>query len=218
MIRRVSSSAQRARHREQRESTRREILAAADSFLRERPYRELSVDVVMAQTGLTRTAFYRHFDDVTDLVLRLLAELGQDLLSVAEQWGLTAGPGQPGNAHAALSDVVDFFVKHGPLVQAIADAAATDEQIERGYRAALDGFVKITIRTLDRLVAAGEITVPDTRALALALNLMNQSYLLQEFGREPFGDPEVALATLETIWLRVAGPTGSMEPARAGAC
>ena len=78
----MSSPAQRARQREQRERTRRQILAAADQFLRERPYRELSVEVVMAQTGLTRTAFYRHFDDVTDLVLQLLEEIGHDLYAV----------------------------------------------------------------------------------------------------------------------------------------
>jgi hypothetical protein len=35
---------------------------------------------------------------------------------------------------------------------------------------------------------------------------MNQAYLLDAFGREPRVDPEVALATLETIWVRVAGP------------
>jgi AcrR family transcriptional regulator len=205
MIHPVSSSAQRTRQREQRESTRREILAAADRFLRERPYRELSVDVVMAQTGLTRTAFYRHFDDITDLVLRLLSEIGSELFDVAEQWGRTAGAEPPAAAHASLGAVVDFFVRHGPLVRAIADAAATDEQIERGYRATLDGFVEITTQTLNRLVEAGEIAVPDTRAMALALNLMNQAYLLHEFGHDSFGDPEVALATLETVWLRVAG-------------
>jgi hypothetical protein len=49
------------------------------------------------------------------------------------------------------------------------------------------------------------LAVPDTRALALALNLMNEAYLLHEFGREPFGDPDVALATLETVWVRAAG-------------
>jgi hypothetical protein len=35
---------------------------------------------------------------------------------------------------------------------------------------------------------------------------MNAAYLLEEFGREPYGDRDVALATLQTIWLRVAGP------------
>lgn len=201
----MSSATQRARQREHRESTRQGILDAADRFLRERPYRELSVDVVMAQTGLTRTAFYRHFDDVTDLVLRLLEEVGGELLAIAEQWNQSAGADPPEAAHEALSDVVDFFVRNGPLVRAIADAAATDERIEAGYRTAFDRFVDMTAQALDRLVAEGEATVAHPRALALGLNLMNEAYLLHEFGRPPFGDPAAALATLETVWLRSAG-------------
>jgi AcrR family transcriptional regulator len=204
----VSSSAQRARQREHRETTRREILGAADRFLRERPYRELSVDVVMAQSGLTRTAFYRHFDDVTDLVLRLLDEIGGELFAIAQQWNENAGADPPSAAHRALSDIVAFFVAHGPLVRAIADAAATDERIELGYRTAFNGFVDIATQALERLVAEQEVSVGNPRALALALNLMNEAYLLHEFGRAPFGDPTVALATLETVWLRAAGVMG----------
>ena len=207
IIRFVSSAPQRVRSREQRENTRRDILAAANRFLRERPYRELSVDVVMAQTGLSRTAFYRHFDDVTELVLLLLAEGGRDLYAVAQQWGaIASGAEDPAAAHDGLAQIVDFFVRQGPLVRAIAEAAATDEQIERAYHGALESFIEITRQILDRRVAAGLLQVPDTRALARALNLMNQAYLLDAFGREPRVDPKVALATLETIWVRVAGP------------
>ncbi|HEV3128367.1 MAG TPA: hypothetical protein VGY32_05260 [Solirubrobacteraceae bacterium] len=39
-----------------------------------------------------------------------------------------------------------------------------------------------------------------------ALNLMSEACLLDTFGQEPLGDPNVALATLETIWLRVLAP------------
>jgi TetR/AcrR family transcriptional regulator, ethionamide resistance regulator len=202
----MSSAAQRTRHREQRESTRREILAATDRFLRESPYRDLTVDVVMAQTGLTRTAFYRHFDDTTDLVLRLFADVGQELVEVGRQWSQEAGANFPAPAHAGLVGIVDFFVANGPLVRAIAEAAATDERIERAYRGSLEAFIVITARTLDRLVQTGALEVPDTVALARALTLMNEAYLLAEFGHEPPGDREVAIATLETVWLRVAGP------------
>ena len=204
----MSTAAQRARHRDQRESTRREILAAAERFLRERPYRELSVEAVMEGTGLTRTAFYRHFDDTTDLVLHLFVEIGQELYAVAQRWGESAGVGFPAPAQEALARIVDFFVKHGPLVRAIVDAAATDEQIEGAYRAGLAQFAEMATRTFDRLVADGRLEIVDTGALARALTLMNAAYLLEEFGREPFGDRDVALATLETIWLRVAGPDG----------
>lgn len=202
----MSSAAQRTRRHEQRESTRREILAATDRFLRESPYRDLTIDVVMAQTGLTRTAFYRHFDDITDLVLRLFADVGQELVEVGQRWSRTAGTDFPSPAHAGLVGIVDFFVANGPLVRAIAEAAATDERIEQAYQGSLEAFIAITANTLDRLVEADDLQVPDTRALARALTLMNESYLLAEFGHEPQGDRNIAIATLETIWLRVAGP------------
>ena len=91
-------------------------------------------------------------------------------------------------------------------MRAIAEAATTDEQIERGYRIFGDQFTEMTAQALERMVARGQLEVPNTRALARALSLLNEAYLLDEFGREPGGDPEVVRATLETIWLRVAGP------------
>jgi AcrR family transcriptional regulator len=200
----VSTAAQRTRHREQREGTRLEILAAADRFLRGSPYRDLSVDVVMAQTGLTRTAFYRHFDDVTDLVLRLFADVSEELHGIAQRWAATAGGDVPGPALEGLAGVVDFFVRHGPLMRAIAEAAATDEQIERAYRGSIDALIELTAQTLGRMARDGQLQVPDPRALARAMTLMNEAYLLDEFGREPHGDRDVALTTLETVWLGIA--------------
>src|SRR5437588_8021754 len=126
----MSTASVRARRREQRETTRREILTAADRLLRERPYRELSVDRVMAQTGLTRTAFYRHFDDVPDLVLRLLAEVGRELYDVAERWRERALGDFRGAAAEGLAGIVQFMVRHGRLVRAVAEGAANDELIE----------------------------------------------------------------------------------------
>lgn len=199
----MSSSGQRTRRREQRENTRREILAAADQFLRERPYRELSLEVVMEQTGLTRTAFYRHFDDVTELVLRLLEDVGAELYAVAERWLQGTADDFRAAAHEGLRGIVGFFARHGPLVRAIAEAGVTDEQIEQVYRGYIEFFVEITARGLDQLAAANKLDVPDTRQLARALSMMNEHYLLDQFGRSPGGDPEVALATLEAVWLRV---------------
>jgi hypothetical protein len=86
---------------------------------------------------------------------------------------------------------------------------ASDGRIERAYRETLEGLIEITAAGIDRAVADGLLEVPDPRGLARALNLMNEAYLLQEFGREPYGDPQVALATLETVWLRVLRPLGN---------
>jgi AcrR family transcriptional regulator len=202
----VSTQAQRRRHREHRDTTRRQILDAADQLLRERPYRELTVDAVMARTGLTRTAFYRHFDDVTDLVLRLFADVGQELHAVAGRWAATAGVNYPAPGREGLAGVVDFYVRHGPLMRAIAEAAAADEEIERAYRGSTDALIELTGEAMERMVRQGLLHVPDARALARAMTLMNEAYLLAEFGREPQRDRDIALATLESVWLRLAIP------------
>jgi TetR/AcrR family transcriptional regulator, ethionamide resistance regulator len=199
----MSSAQQRTRRREQRENTRREILEAADRLLRERPYRELSIDLVMGQTGLTRTAFYRHFDDVPDLVLRLLAEVGQELFAVAERWREGAAEDFVAATRDGLKGIVEFMVSHGRLVRAVAEGAATDEMIDRGYRQFVEVFGDMIGSSLEQLAADGKLKVSDPRALARALNLMNEAFLLDQFGQEPIGDPDVALATLQTIWLRV---------------
>jgi AcrR family transcriptional regulator len=204
MIDRVSTSVQRSRRREQREQTRREILAAADRFLREHPFRELSVDVVMAQTELTRTAFYRHFDDVTELVMRLLEEVGSELRVIAVRWVEAAAEDFAAAAHEGLAGIVSFFDRNGPLVRAVAEAAATDEEIERRYQRFVDSFVPLIAAGLDGLIERGQLEPCDTRRLARALNFMNERYLLDEFGRGE-GDAQAALLTLERVWLRTLG-------------
>lgn len=202
----VSSSAQRMRQRAQRESTRREILAAAERLLREHPYRDLSVEAVMAQTGLSRTAFYRHFDDVPGLVLQLLEDVGRDLYVIAAHWRHIAVTDFASGAREGLAGIVDFFVEHGRLVRAVSEASATDATIEQGYRGFMTVFTEIIRQGLEELISAGQLEVRDPRALASALNLMNESFLLDEFGRQPLSDRETALATLETVWLRVIRP------------
>jgi AcrR family transcriptional regulator len=192
---------QRTRRRAQREQTRRQILAEADRFLREHPYRELSLDVVMAETGLTRTAFYRHFDDVTELVLTLLEEVGGELYGIAARWVEASTADFAAATRTGLGEIVGFFARHGPLVRAVADAAGTDEQIERGYRGFLEAFVDLTERGMNDLVERGALEPCNTHALARALNLMNERYLLDVFGHRSGESPAVALATLERIWL-----------------
>jgi TetR/AcrR family transcriptional regulator, ethionamide resistance regulator len=208
----VSSAQQRSRHHEQRQNTRHDILAAADQFLRERPYRELSVEILMTGSGLTRTAFYRHFDDVSDLVLRLLADVGGELYVVAERWVQEAQESDDTElaflqaAGEGLRGVVTFFHENGPLVRAIAEAATTDARIERAYNGFLDRFTELTAYGLERMIENGRIEPLDPWPVARALNLMNERYLLAEYGRGSGVDPDVAFATLATVWLRTIAP------------
>ena len=201
----MTVATQRTRRRQQREETRRAILTAAEEFLRERSFRELSVDALMSRTGLTRTVFYRHFDDIPSLVLALLQEVGGELVAVAEQWSRTERVSAE-EARERLSMFVGFHVRHGRLVRAVEEAVHHDEIVEQAHTALVEQFIAITTRTIQRRIDAGEIEPVDAPEVARALVRMLNGYLGDTFGRGERIPPERALDTVWTIWTRTLFP------------
>jgi TetR/AcrR family transcriptional regulator, ethionamide resistance regulator len=199
----MSSARQRAQRRIQREEARQQIRDAAVAFLREHPFRDMSVDAVMAQTQLARTAFYRHFDDVTELVEQLQKEVGGELYAIVKKWNASPPEEFAAAAHQGLTEIAHFFQAHGPLIQAVSDAATTDERVQASYDNMVAAYDKLIAGGLDALIAADRLEPCDTRALARALNLASLTYLLDSFGREPTADPKTVVNTLQLIWLRV---------------
>ena len=195
-----TAAATRTRRRQTREESRRQILAAADTILRERSYRDLTIDDVMAQTGLSRTVFYRHFADLPDLVLALMQQVGAPLLEQAE--AMAAAPEDPERMRSGLDAIVAFWAEHGPLVWAVSHAAGHDEELETLYEGFVERFTELTAQGLRTALERGAINEIDPRATAEALTSMNSGYLLRTFGRAPYGDPETAAHTLWTIWHR----------------
>src|SRR5215210_9161859 len=71
----VTTSQPPRRRRRSPKEAEREIITAAETLLRERPFRELTVDEVMRRTGLSRPSFYVYFKDRHELVLRVVEHL-----------------------------------------------------------------------------------------------------------------------------------------------
>jgi AcrR family transcriptional regulator len=202
----MSVAVQRAKRRQLREETRRQILDAAQAFLRERSFRELSVDALMARTGHTRTVFYRHFDDIPSLVLALMAEVGAELVEVAESWAQTDRVG-PDVARERLASFVDFYVRHGRLVRAVAEAAHHDDAVERAYSGMIESFIALTATAIQTRVESGELAPLDGPEVARALVWMLNGYLDDTLGREGATiEPERVLETVWTIWTRTLFP------------
>ena len=57
------------------ERTRAAILDAALEFIWTHPFRDMTVNALMAPTGLSRSAFYQYFNDLHDLMETLLGML-----------------------------------------------------------------------------------------------------------------------------------------------
>jgi AcrR family transcriptional regulator len=197
----VATAGRRATQRRQRGETRALIVAAAEEALRTRRFREVNVEDVMEAAGLTRTIFYRHFDDLFDLVVSVARPAFQDLFALQE--GILDEPGSdPERLRKALGPAVALFAEHGPLVRAVAEAAIFDDQVELLYRAALDRF---TVRTARFLEQARGRPAAELQGTARALTLMNVAYLLDCFGEEHRATPEEAVTTIVGMWSAVAG-------------
>jgi TetR/AcrR family transcriptional regulator, ethionamide resistance regulator len=193
-----ASRARRAAARTRREEARERILGAAERLLRHRPYRELSVEEVMAEAGLSRTVFYRHFDGLPELVLALFGAVTEQLMAEMQ-----AGSG-PGAERRILSAAVDAYAQHGGLLRAVDEAASHDAGIEAAYRAVFDAFTAVMASQIEQAMQEGRIAKGDPAELARALNLMNANYLLETLGRDPDFDRKLALDTLMAVWGPVA--------------
>src|SRR4029453_11932295 len=97
--------------RRRRQDSEQEILEAAEQLLRERPFRELTVDDLMAATSQSRTAFYRHFTDRQDLLGHLVGELNKELGDMSAGW--LRGSGDPlVEARRSLERLADVYATH----------------------------------------------------------------------------------------------------------
>ena len=66
--------------------TRAAILNAALEFIWSRPFREMTVNSLMASTDLTRSAFYQYFDDIHKMMETLLQMLAEEIFSSSNRW------------------------------------------------------------------------------------------------------------------------------------
>ena len=158
------------------------------------------MDEVMREAGFGRTIFYRHFDDLADMLLRASREAIEELYEAMSGLGQARPDEDPDAVPRALRAAVDVYQRHGPLLRGVAEAAAGDEQIARDYAAMRKRFDDFAEESLRGVADLGHTPLADVAETARALNMMGESYLLDAFGREPRVSPETAVATLAEIW------------------
>jgi len=190
-----------ARHRQRRLDTRRRILDAALSLLEQHPWSEISLEQIMSRADLTRTAFYRHFDDRQLLLVALLEDVGVGFDDAAADWwgGETDDPATA--LREGLRELVQIFVDHGRLLRAISDAANQDPDIRTIYGELAERLIKANAERIAADVEAGRSSVSDPEAISNALTWMNERVLQNLFGQTPLGDADRTAAALGDVWV-----------------
>ena len=182
------------------ERTRAAILNAGLEFIWSHPFRAMTVHALMAQTGLSRAAFYQYFKDLHDLMESMLEMLKAEVYAVTGPW--FQGTGDPVVLlHESLAGLVDVCYRLGPILKAASDAAATGERYESVWKQFKQHFDDAVCQRIEADQAQGLIADFDARPVAQALNRLDVLTFVDAFGQHPRQPPEPVLEALVRIWI-----------------
>jgi len=196
------------------EQTQRAILDGALEFLWTHPFRDLTVAELMSLAGASRPTFYQYFSDLHDLMETLLNEIRDDILGVSQPW--FEGEGNPvPPLQESLTGLVKVCYKRGPILRAVADAAPLDKKLEQAWANFLKGFDDAVAEQIEQHQAMGLVPDFPARPVAIALNRLDASLLIEQFGRRPRGNPEQVLESLTRIWISTLYGVQALKAAKA---
>ena len=180
--------------------TRAVILNAALEFIWSHPFRELSVNSLMASTGLSRAAFYQYFEDIHKMMETLLHMLAEEIFASANIW--LEGVGDPvALLNESFQGLTQSCYQHGPFLRAVADASTTDERFEKSWGQFLSAFDDAGNARIQADQAQGLIATFDTRPVIFALNRVNAYTFIDAFGQRPRKQPKPIQEALARIWI-----------------
>jgi TetR/AcrR family transcriptional regulator, ethionamide resistance regulator len=174
-------ASRRSANRRRRNETREQILEAARRELKTKPFRELTVDDLMQGTGMTRTAFYRFFPDREAVLLDLLEDVWSALAEARDAEG--AGDDMSADSIARLRELL---AENRSLLKAVADATASDEEVEESYRAFMRGYwIDDLTDRIRKAQGQGQAQGLDPELAGEALGWMAERMVTQTLDREP---------------------------------
>ena len=157
--------------RSKRAAVEASVVAATKELLAEgASFADLPIEQIATRAGISRSAFYFYFRDRRELLMRLTGEVAEELYGEADRWW--AGDDDRGAAELAeaLAQIVGIYRRHALLLRAVVEAAASDPDVARYWRALVGRFVDATRRRIEREQAAGRVD-PALPAQAIAFGL-----------------------------------------------
>lgn len=180
--------------------SRSAIMESALDFLWSHRFREMTVGDVMRPTGRSRSAFYQYFRDLHELMEALLEGLQDEILAGAAPWIEGAGESVE-LLDSALSGLVTVCYRRGPILRAVADASTADERLEKSWKTFLGDFDEVVSQRIAADQERGLIPDFDPMPVAVALNRLDASLMIDAFGQRPRKRPEPVLEAVKRIWI-----------------
>jgi AcrR family transcriptional regulator len=180
-----------------------DVLEATEQLLAEgHAYSELNVERIAKAAGISRTAFYFYFADKRDLLMRLAAEVSEQLYRQADVF--FSGEGDPADqVREALTNVGALYQEHGILIRAIVEVSTYEQDIALFWRGLLEKFVDATQRRLEAEREREGRPGPhaDARATAFALTWMVERTFYEQLVQHEPVDADELIDAMVRIYL-----------------
>jgi AcrR family transcriptional regulator len=190
--------------------TRERLIEAAGELFYKQGFQAVGLDQVLADVGITKTAFYKHFESKDELILAVLEERDKRDVAEAIAFMRTRGGDDPRRQIVALFEqLAEWFAQPGfrgcLFMNAAAEFPSPNDPINRAARAHNE-HLAAEIRL--RVAAAG---MPNPELITSQLMLVMTGAILSRHANRVGDAGEVARAAVERILGMM--PT----PARSGA-
>jgi AcrR family transcriptional regulator len=198
----VTRAAAQTSRQDRRDAMQQRLLAATERLVAEGvSFTELSVERLAAEAGISRSTFYVHFQDKTDIVLRLTRTVLTELREVSSTWWAVAEHAGPEDLRRALAAIVDVYRRHGAAFTVVAETSAYDPAVAQEMRSLMQAIIDHTTAAIERGQAAGVMRTvrPAETATVLSWMVERAGYQMVRRG-DPTADLTIADTLTDIIW------------------
>jgi TetR/AcrR family transcriptional regulator, ethionamide resistance regulator len=185
--------------------TGRAILEAAGALLADRHISEVTVDEIAKGAGISRSAFYFHYESREAVLYALTEQITEELYESGTAWFRRTDESPREATHRAVARTVALWREHAPVLRASVRARDTDPRLRAFWSETGRRFIAATAEQIERERQAGFAIAgpPGARRLATVLITMNEQACFNHTQtRHTRAADDEFVDTLVIIWIR----------------
>jgi AcrR family transcriptional regulator len=200
-----SGNSTRPRSRDGSSDVERRIFAATERALANVGARDLSVEQILAEAGVSRGTFYHYFSSKWEVINRLAANVMDDIYVRIQPFVLRPADLSPADALSrSIVEGCQVWAEHRAVVRAIIEHWRQVPEIRTMLLEVFERFIAGIADTIDRERASGKAP-PGTESRRLATTLMwSSAYCLYLAGLdeiEDLPDEQAVQDSLLALWM-----------------
>lgn len=207
----VTRSARSQSRAEKRDEMSRRLLEAFEEHLATASFTEVSVDRLVSQAGVSRSAFYLHFADKVDLLRMLYSGVVVELIESAETWWSLPPEATKAEILEGFEILLETYRRHERVMRAVAEVASYDQDMREQFDAMMGQAVQRVAQHIVLGQRSGAVRDGlDPEPVAACLTWMTERVLLQVLGTADRDEAQRHLvAMVDVYWHTLYGARAS---------